>query len=62
MKRFVAVQHTFSEFFGALEPHWEARDIGFAYVRTVAGQGVAGTPSQFDALWLLDAGGEPDRR
>lgn len=55
MKRFLAVQHTFSEFFGALEPQWEARDIGFNYVRTVAGQDVAGTPSQFDALWLLGA-------
>ena len=55
MKRFLAVQHSFSEFFGALEPQWEARDIGFTYVRTVAGQDVAGTPSQFDALWLLGA-------
>ncbi len=53
MKRFLAVQHTFSEFFGALEPQFEARDIGFTYVRTIAGQDVAGTPSQFDALWLL---------
>jgi len=55
VKRFLAVQHSFSEFFGALEPQWEARDIGFAYVRPVAGQDVAGTPSQFDALWLLGA-------
>ncbi len=53
MKRFLAVQHTFSEFLGALEPQFEARDIGFGYVRTVAGQEAAGTPSQFDALWLL---------
>ncbi len=55
MKRFLAVQHTFSEFFGALEPQWEMRDIAFNYVRPVAGQDVAGTPSQFDALWLLGA-------
>ena len=55
MKRFLAVQHSYSEFFGALEPQWEARDIAFNYVRTVAGQEVAGTPSQFDALWLLAA-------
>ena len=55
MTRFLAVQHTFSEFFGALEPQWEMRDIAFNYVRTVAGQDVAGTPSQFDALWLLGA-------
>jgi putative intracellular protease/amidase len=53
VKRFLAVQHSYSEFFGALEPQWEARDIGFAYVRTIAGQDVAGTPSQYDALWLL---------
>jgi len=53
--RFLAVQHTFSEFFGALEPQWEMRDIAFNDVRTVAGQDVAGTPSQFDALWLLGA-------
>jgi putative intracellular protease/amidase len=55
VKRFLAVQHSFSEFLGALEPQWEARDIGFTYVRTIAGQDVAGTPSQFDALWLLGA-------
>lgn len=55
MTRFLAVQHTFSEFFGALEPQWEMRDIAFNYVRTVAGQDVAGPPSQFDALWLLGA-------
>lgn len=55
MTRFLAVQHTFSEFFGALEPQWELRDIAFSYVRTVAGQDVSATPSQFDALWLLGA-------
>jgi GMP synthase (glutamine-hydrolysing) len=55
MKRFLALQHSYSEFFGALEPQFEARDIGFSYVRTVTGQEVAGTPSQFDALWLLGA-------
>ena len=55
MKRFLAVQHSYAEFFGALEPQWEARDIAFHYVRTVTGQDVAGTPSQFDALWLLGA-------
>lgn len=53
MKRFLAIQHSFSEFFGALEQQFEARDIGFSYLRPVAGQDVAGTPSQFDALWLL---------
>jgi GMP synthase-like glutamine amidotransferase len=53
MIRFVAVQHTFSEFFGALEPQFEARDIGFTYVRPVTGQDVIGSALQFDALWLL---------
>ncbi len=55
MKRFLAVQHSFAEFFGALEPQWEVRGIGFQYVRPVAGQDVTGTPTQFDALWLLGA-------
>lgn len=53
MKRFLAVQHTFSEFLGALEPQFEARDIGFSYVRPVTGEDASGTPTQFDALWLL---------
>jgi len=53
MIRFVAVQHTYSEFFGALEPQFEARDIGFTYIRPVTGQDVIGSALQFDALWLL---------
>jgi GMP synthase-like glutamine amidotransferase len=55
MRRFLAIQHSYAEFFGALEAQWEARGIGFQYLRTVAGQDVGGTPSQFDALWLLGA-------
>jgi len=62
VKRFLAVQHTYSEFFGALESQWEARGIGFSYVRPVAGEDVAGTPSQFDALWLLGAAWPPADR
>ncbi len=53
MIRFVAVQHTFSEFFGALEPQLESRDIGFTYLRVVTGQDVVGSALQHDALWLL---------
>jgi len=53
MIRFVAVQHTFSEFFGALEPQLETRDIGFTYLRVVTGQDVIGSALQHDALWLL---------
>jgi hypothetical protein len=53
MIRFVAIQHTYSEFFGALEPQLEARDIGFTYLRVVTGQDVIGSALQHDALWLL---------
>lgn len=53
MIRFVAVQHTFAEFFGALEPRLEARGIGFSYLRVVTGQDVIGSALQHDALWLL---------
>lgn len=53
MIRFVAIQHTFSEFFGALEPQLESRGIGFTYLRVVTGQDVIGSALQNDALWLL---------
>jgi GMP synthase-like glutamine amidotransferase len=53
MVRFLAIQHTFSEFFGALEPQFEARGIGFSYLRPVTGQDVAAAAGQFDCLWLL---------
>jgi hypothetical protein len=53
MIRLLAVQHTFPEFLGALEPQFEARDIAFTYLRPVTGQDVFARPSQFDSLWLL---------
>jgi GMP synthase (glutamine-hydrolysing) len=53
MIRFLAIQHTFSEFFGALEPQFEARDIAFTYLRPVTGQDVSAAAGQFDCLWLL---------
>jgi GMP synthase-like glutamine amidotransferase len=53
MIRFLAIQHTFAEFFGALEPQFEARDIAFTYLRPVTGQDVAAAAGQFDCLWLL---------
>ncbi len=53
MKRILAVQHSFAEFLGALEPQLEARGIGFTYVRPAAGEDVHGLPSQYDALLLL---------
>jgi len=62
MIRFVAVQHTFSEFFGALEPQLESRDIGFTYLRVVTGQDVIGSALQHDALWLLGGAYPPADR
>lgn len=59
MPRLLAVQHTMSEFLGAVEAPLEAGGIGFRYVRTVAGDEVAGTPTQHDALWLLGAAHAP---
>ena len=53
MRRVLAIQHTFSEFLGALEPQLEARGIGFTYVRPAVGEDVHGLPSQYDALFLL---------
>jgi GMP synthase-like glutamine amidotransferase len=53
MIRFLAIQHTYAEFFGALEPQFEARGIAFSYLRPVTGQDVAATAGQFDCLWLL---------
>ena len=53
MRRVLAIQHTFSEFLGALEPQLEAREIGFTYVRPAVGEDVHGLPSQYDALFLL---------
>lgn len=53
MIRFLAVQHTFSEFFGALEPQLESRGIAFTYLRLVTGQDAVGSALQHDALWLL---------
>jgi GMP synthase-like glutamine amidotransferase len=53
MIRFLAVQHSFAEFLGAFEPEFEARDIGFSYLRPVTGQDVFANARQFDSLWLL---------
>lgn len=53
MIRFLAIQHTYSEFLGTFEGQLESRGIGFVYQRPVTGQDVAGSALQFDALWLL---------
>ena len=53
MKRFLVVQHTYSEFLGAVEKQLENRDIGFAYCRPFKGQALPASALQYDALWLL---------
>jgi GMP synthase (glutamine-hydrolysing) len=53
MKRFLVVQHTYSEFLGSIEKHLENRDIGFAYCRPFTGQPLPASALQYDALWLL---------
>lgn len=59
MPRLLAVQHSHAEFLGALEPQLERRGISFRYVRPVAGEDVAGGPTQHDALCLLGAAWPP---
>jgi GMP synthase-like glutamine amidotransferase len=53
MKQFLVVQHTYSEFLGAIEKQLENRDIGFVYCRPFTGQSLPASALQFDALWLL---------
>ena len=53
MKRFAAVQHSYSEFLGTVEKQLENRGIGFTYFRPFTGQSVPGSALQYDALWLL---------
>lgn len=53
MKNFLVIQHTYSEFLGAIEKQLEHRDIGFSYQRPFTGQALPGSVLQYDALWLL---------
>lgn len=53
MKQFLVVQHTYSEFLGAIEKQLENRDIGFVYCRPFTGQSLPASALQYDALWLL---------
>lgn len=53
MKQFLVVQHTYSEFLGAIEKQLENRDIGFFYCRPFTGQRLPASALQYDALWLL---------
>ncbi len=53
MKRFLVVQHTYSEFLGLIEKQLENRDIGFVYCRPFTGQSLPASALQYDALWVL---------
>lgn len=53
MKRFAAIQHSYSEFLGTIEKQLENRGIGFTYFRPFTGQSLPASALQFDALWLL---------
>ncbi len=62
MKRFVAVQHSYSEFLGTVEKQLENRGIGFTYFRPFTGQSLPASALQFDALWLLGGAYAPWNR
>lgn len=62
MKRFVAVQHSYSEFLGTVEKQLENRGIGFSYFRPFTGQSLPASALQFDALWLLGGAHAPAER
>lgn len=53
MKRFLVVQHSYSEFLGGVETQLQSRDIGFTYLRPFTGQTLPASALQYDALWLL---------
>lgn len=55
MKRFLVVQHTYSEFLGGIEKQLENRGIGFIYTRPFTGQSLPASALQYNALWLLGA-------
>jgi GMP synthase-like glutamine amidotransferase len=62
MKRFAAVQHSYSEFLGTIEKQLENRGIGFTYFRPFTGQSLPVSALQFDALWLLGGTHAPYER
>lgn len=62
MKRFIAVQHSHSEFLGSVERQLEKRGIGFSYFRPFTGQALPASALQFDALWLLGGASVPGDR
>lgn len=62
MKSFIAVQHSYSEFLGAIEKQLENRGIGFTYFRPFTGQSLPASALQYDALWLLGGAYAPADR
>ncbi len=62
MIRFIAVQHSYSEFLGPVEKQLENRGIGFTYFRPFTGQSLPVSAQQFDALWLLGGSYPPADR
>jgi len=62
MKRFIVVQHSYSEFLGTVEKQLESRGIGFSYFRPFTGQALPASALQFDALWLLGGAHAPTDR
>jgi GMP synthase-like glutamine amidotransferase len=62
MKRFIAVQHSYSEFLGTVEKQLENRGIGFSYFRPFTGQALPASALQFVALWLLGGTHAPAER
>jgi GMP synthase-like glutamine amidotransferase len=62
MKRFLAVQHSPSEFLGAVEQQLQGRGIGFSYARPFAGQPLPASALHYDALWLLGGAAAPHER
>ncbi len=53
MKRFLVVQHSYSEFLGSFERLLEDRHIGFSYCRPFLGDPLPATGLHHDALWIL---------
>jgi GMP synthase (glutamine-hydrolysing) len=53
VKRFLVVQHSYSEFLGSFERLLEDRHIGFTYSRPFLGEALPATALHHDALWVL---------
>lgn len=56
MKSLLVIQHSEAEFLGAIEDRFEARDIGFTYLRPFSGGIVPPTGDGHDGLVVLGGG------